>query len=57
MLVGPSVKIAANSYLSVQYGLLKDKVAFNVMDATGALVGNELSIDKNIIIADVTVNF
>lgn len=53
LLVGPRVKIASNSYLAVQYGLLTDKMSFN--DATG--VANELSIDKNIIAADVTVNF
>ena len=73
LLVGPRVKIAPNSYLSVQYGLLTDKVSFNkvtaVVDAEGKtvldeagvaktqVVGDELSIDKNVIIADVTVNF
>jgi hypothetical protein len=74
LLVGPRVKIAPNSYLSVQYGMLTDKVSFNkvvpvldeagnaVVDATTGVVqtqvvGDELSIDKNVIIADVTVNF
>ena len=73
LLVGPRVKIAPNSYLSVQYGLLTDKISFNktetVVDAEGnpvldeagnaktQVVGDELSIDKNVIIADVTVNF
>ncbi|MCQ2104773.1 MAG: hypothetical protein MJZ26_03170 [Fibrobacter sp.] len=54
ILAGPRVKIASNSYLSVQYGMLSDKVSFtNLM--TGA--PDELSIDKNVIVADVTVNF
>ncbi len=74
LLVGPRLKIAPNSYLSVQYGMLKDKVSFNgvtaVLDAAGNAVldeatgeilmqptTDELSIDKNVIIADVTVNF
>ena len=74
LLVGPRVKIAPNSYLSVQYGMLTDKVSFNaasyVLDGEGNLVvdeatgeavmqktPSELSIDKNVIIADVTVNF
>lgn len=58
LLAGPRVKIAPNSYLSVQYGLLTDKVTFQTIDlATGAPANQELSIDKNVIIADVTVNF
>jgi hypothetical protein len=74
LLVGPRLKIAPKSYLSVQYGMLKDKVSFNgvtaVLDAAGNAVldeatgeilmqstTDELSIDKNVIIADVTVNF
>lgn len=57
LLVGPRVKIAPNSYLSVQYGLLTDKVKFTTVDLAGTPVNDELSIDKNIITADVTVNF
>ncbi|MCQ2054310.1 MAG: hypothetical protein MJY82_03350 [Fibrobacter sp.] len=65
LLVGPRVKIAPNSYLSVQYGLLKDKLLLNAMlptvDAEGNAMltpsTNELAIDKNVIIADITVNF
>ena len=49
LLAGPRVKIAPNSYVSVQYGLLTDAIT---------LTGNDqLSIDKNVITADVTVNF
>ena len=58
LLVGPRVKIAPHSYLSVQYGLLTDKVTFLGVDpATNMADSQELSIDKNVIIADVTVNF
>lgn len=58
LLVGPRVKIAPHSYLSVQYGLLTDKVTFLGIDpATNMAASQELSIDKNVIIADVTVNF
>ena len=54
--VGPRIKIAPASYLSVQYGLLTDKVSFIRSDETG-VVNDELSIDKNVIMADVTVTF
>lgn len=61
LLVGPRVKIAPNSYLSVQYGLLTDKISLTgyTYDAAGAAVvaDDELSVDKNVIVADVTVNF
>ncbi len=77
VLAGPRIKIAPNSYFSVQYGMLTDKMSLNtttavpMLDAAGAPVvgvdGNpvmdlkpgsdELSIDKTVIIADVTVNF
>ena len=73
MLAGPKVRIAPNSYLTVQYGMLNDKMSLNVKtpvinaDGTPAVdvEGNavysaqpdELSINKNVIVADVTVNF
>lgn len=57
LLAGPKVKIASNSYLSLQYGMLTDKVSFSSFGADGVPVADELSIDKNVIIADVTVNF
>ena len=53
---GKRIKIAPASYLSVQYGLLTDKVSFIRSDETG-VVNDELSIDKNVIMADVTVTF
>lgn len=59
--IGPKIKIAPASYLSIQYGLLTDKVSFvrATTDALGnpAAVSDELSIDKNVIMADVTVAF
>ncbi len=59
--VGPRIKIAPASYLSVQYGLLTDKVSFNrsATDEMGnpTFAADEFSIDKNVIMADVTVTF
>ncbi len=60
--VGPRIKIAPASYLSVQYGLLTDKVSFYRMGlaedgVTSVAVPDEFSIDKNVIMADVTVTF
>lgn len=60
--VGPRIKIAPASYLSVQYGLLTDKVSFYRMGVaedgvTPTAVPDEFSIDKNVIMADVTVTF
>lgn len=60
--VGPRIKIAPASYLSVQYGLLTDKVSFirNGTAEDGVTpfsVNDEFSIDKNVIMADVTVTF
>jgi hypothetical protein len=47
LLVGPKVKIAPHSYLSVQYGLLTDKISFNsasaMLDETGAPVLDPLT--------------
>ena len=60
--VGPRIKIAPASYLSFQYGLLTDKVSFlrSGVDADGVtpvVAKDELSIDKSIIMADITVTF
>lgn len=78
VLVGPRIKIAPNSYFSVQYGMLTDKMSLKTSSAVPAVDGagapvldeggnqvmnyvpgpdDELSIDKTVIIADVTVNF
>jgi hypothetical protein len=60
--VGPRIKIAPASYLSLQYGLLTDKVSFYRMGlaedgVTSIAVPDKFSIDKNVIMADVTVTF
>jgi len=65
VLAGPKVRIAPNSYLTVQYGMLTDKMNLNTYAVGVDAAGNEtivqgaeeLSINKNVIIADVTVNF
>ena len=53
---GVRVKLAPISYLTVQYGMLKNDLDFNVAGLTG-LVAKQISISKNVILADVTVNF
>ena len=57
ILFGPKVRIAPESYVTVRYGLLKNSVDYKTADLTGAVVDKKLSVDKNIITADVTVNF
>ena len=65
LLAGIRVKIAPLSYLSVQYGMLKNELEYNTfvngapaLDANGNPAGpTKLSISKNVIMADVTVNF
>ena len=65
LLAGVRVKIAPLSYLSVQYGMLKNELEYNAfvngtpaLDANGNPAGpTKLSISKNVIMADVTVNF
>lgn len=75
LLVGPRVKIAPNSYLTVQYGILTDKMTYTKnnsktytmddFDGNGesdvkvenTKSSETLSVDKNVFVADVTVNF
>ncbi|OWU99892.1 hypothetical protein [Fibrobacter sp. UWR2] len=64
ILAGPRVRIAPESYITVRYGMLKNTVGYKTPNAAAALdatlppyVDKELSVDKNIISADVTVNF
>ena len=58
ILAGPRVRIAPESYITVRYGMLKNTVGYKTLDATATqYVDKELSVDKNIISADVTVNF
>ena len=59
---GVRVKLAPISYLTVQYGMLTNDLdyVYGIADASGAPVAagaNKLSISKNIVTADVTVNF
>lgn len=60
--VGPRIKIAPASYISLQYGMLTDKVEF-MRTGVGedgespVQVSDELSLDKNVIMAEVTVTF
>ena len=58
VLGGPSVRIAPASYITVRYGMLTNSVDYQGLDATGAAFEKkELSVNKNLITADVTVNF
>ena len=62
ILGGVRVKLAPISYLTVQYGMLTNDLdyVYGIADASGAPVAagaNKLSISKNIVTADVTVNF
>lgn len=57
LLVGPRVKIAPSSYLSLQYGLLGNTVTYTATAADGTQASQKLDIDKNIIMGDVTVVF
>jgi len=59
---GVRVKLAPISYLTVQYGMLTNDLdyAYMITDASGTPVDGgpkKLSISKNIVTADVTVNF
>ncbi|MBR4784777.1 MAG: hypothetical protein IK012_05925 [Fibrobacter sp.] len=54
--VGPKFRIAPESYVTVRYGMLNNSVDYLTTDATG-IVKKNLSVDKNLITADVTVNF
>ena len=53
ILVGPQIKIASGAYFSFQYGYLTNSIDY--VDLLGQSA--TLDIDKNIIMADVTVRF
>ena len=58
---GVRLKIAANSYVSIQHGILKNDLEYSLPgvvnpDGTPA-APKKLSISKDVILADVTVNF
>lgn len=54
ILGGVRVKLAPMSYLSVQYGMLKNDLDYVVANDP---VVKQISISKNVLLADVTVNF
>ena len=57
VLAGPRVKIAQGAYLTAQYGLMKDAVDYTAFDETGKAAAKSVDFTKNIIMADVKVNF
>ena len=57
LLVGPRVKIAPASYISLQYGLLGNTVTYSATASDGTKSSRKLDIDKNIFMGDVTVVF
>ena len=64
ILAGPKVRIAPESYVTVRYGMLKNTVGYKTPNAAAALdatlppyVDKEFAVDKNLITAEVTVNF
>jgi hypothetical protein len=56
ILGGVRVKIAPMSYISLQYGILNNELScfYNAFEALG---NNTFSVSKNVLLADVTVNF
>ena len=58
LLTGVRYKLGAGAYATVQYGILTNSIDYKSMDmATGAVGSATLDISKNVIMADVTVNF
>ncbi len=57
ILGGLRMKIAPLSYVSLQYGVLNNELGYSWKDDAGKTSNKKLSIDKNVIVADVTVNF
>ena len=58
VLGGPKIRIAPASYVTVRYGMLKNGVDYKALSADGtSFEDKELSVDKNIITGEVTVNF
>jgi len=58
ILLGPKIRIAPESYLTIRYGMLTNGIDYMGLNAdASAFEKKELSIDKNLITAEVTVNF
>ncbi|WP_173476010.1 hypothetical protein [Fibrobacter succinogenes] len=53
VLAGPRVKLAPLSYLSLQGGMLKNELDYTIP----GVAANKISINKLVLLADVTVNF
>ena len=56
LLGGLRMKIAPLSYVSLQYGVLNNELGYSWSNESGS-GSKKVSIDKNVIVADVTVNF
>ena len=54
---GVRLKIAPLSYLSVQYGVLNSELGYQWTQEGSSVENKTLSIEKNVFVADVTVNF
>jgi hypothetical protein len=57
VLGGPRLKIAQGAYLTLQYGWMKNSVDYKAFDETGKASAKSVDFTKNIIMADVKVNF
>ncbi len=58
LLAGPQVKLAPGAYLNVEGGYMTNKVTYSTTATeTGLSASQELSIDKILIMADVSVSF
>ncbi len=57
VLAGPRLKIAQGAYLTMQYGLMKNSVDYKAFDEAGNVSAKTVDFTKNIIMADVKVNF
>lgn len=58
VLAGPQVKLAPGAYLNVEGGYMTNKVTYSTTATeTGVRASQELSIDKILIMADVSVSF
>ena len=57
IMAGLRVKLAPMSYLSLQYGMLTNELQYTANNEAGVMEAKKLSITKNILSADVTVNF
>lgn len=57
VLAGPRLKIAQGAYLTLQYGWMNDSVDLRMLDESGNAVAKTVDFTKNIVMADVKVDF